>query len=133
LQACVESVTVGSFAAIADPTTKCGRLHVLADGAVAPDGVADLPLQYISSCDRALVAAGKATLQDEGDLLHCRVEGEFLVSYRTAKGWTGISKDLLTDLLGQGTDVVVRGVPSQAAAQLLLLCPGLVVLDIGEG
>jgi len=34
-----------------------------------------LQARFIESSDAQLVAAGKAMTKDEGDLLHCRLEG----------------------------------------------------------
>jgi hypothetical protein len=57
-----------------------------------------------------------------------RREGKCLVSYRTPGGWVGISKSVLTDILGRGNDATVEGLPDSAAAALRLLAPDLVTL-----
>ncbi len=103
---------------------RTGRVW-LGEGSLAPD----LPVQYVVSSDQALVAAGRAEAWDESRLLKDREEGELLVSYRTPGGWTAISKDLLTDVLGEGRDVRITGLPADAAAVLRLMCPGLVAAD----
>ena len=78
------------------------------------------------SSDRQFVAANKAIACDEPQLLHSRIEGEFLVSYPTLGGWVAISKDVLTEILGAGRDARVVGLPSEAGQVLKLMCPELV-------
>ena len=95
-----------------------GRLF-LSGAAQAPE----LATQYVVASDPRLVAAGQATAKDEDDLLHCRNEGEFLVSYQTAGGWVAITKDLLTEVLGAGKNARLTGLPPAAAAVLRLMCP----------
>jgi hypothetical protein len=90
--------------------------------------IPDLPLQYIVSSDPQLVAAHKAEAKDEEDLLHCRMEGEFLVSYKTAGGWLAITKDMLTDALGAGRNTKLA-LPHAASEVLRLMCPNLVVIQ----
>jgi hypothetical protein len=55
-----------------------------------------------------------------------RREGKYLVSYETAAGSVGISKDVLTGVLGAGQDAAVSGLPPAAAEILVLACPTLV-------
>jgi hypothetical protein len=86
----------------------------------------ELPVDYIFSSDPDAAASGKATARDEARLLAERNEGEFLVSFQGARGWTALSKDLLTDVLGNGRDAAVRGLPTPAVQTLRLLYPGLV-------
>jgi hypothetical protein len=74
------------------------------------------------------VAANRAIGCDEAQLVHSRIEGEFLVSYRTPGGWSAISKDILTDVLGTGRDAKIDGLPSDAAQVAKLMGPELVVL-----
>lgn len=114
----------------AGTTIHSGHLFILA--ADAPDAVEkaslipDLPLQYIGSSDAQMVAANKAHACDQGRLLHDRQEGTFLVSYETAGGWVAITKDILTDVLGNERDVKIVGLPGVAVAVLRLMCPKLV-------
>lgn len=110
--------------ALAGAPAACGRLVLQA---VEPALQPSLPPGFIVSSDPQLVAAGQAVAQDESDLLHCRLEGEFLASYPTAGGWVGISKDLLTDLLGAGQSATLTGLPAEVAALLELMCCGLAV------
>ena len=70
-----------------------------------------------------IVAAHKADSYDQTDLLHCRLEGEFVLSYKTSGGWVAITKDILTDVLGAGHDVKIVGLPRVAAEALKLMCP----------
>jgi hypothetical protein len=123
----VEAALHRRCAGIAAP--RAGRLHVVTEGAAGSAAqVPDLPVQYVVSSDAALVSAAKATARDEGDLLHCRMEGEFLASHPTAGGWLALTKDLLTDVLGAGRDAKVV-LPPGPAKVLKLMCPDLVVLS----
>jgi hypothetical protein len=61
--------------------------------------------------------------------LHGRLEGEFILSYKTPGGWVGITKDLLTEVLGTGQDVKIVGLPRVAGGVLRLMCPDLVTLE----
>jgi hypothetical protein len=79
-----------------------------------------------------LVAAHKAEAYDETQLLNDRREGKFVVSYRTPGGWLAITKAVLTEVLGEGRDVRVVGLPREAADALKLMCPGLVILPEDE-
>ena len=97
--------------------------HLFIDSTVA---IADLPLHYITSSDRELVAAHKAEPGDEPHVVSDRREGRCVVSYQTSGGWVAISKTLLTDILGAGRNAKITGLPPDAAAVLQLTCPGLV-------
>jgi len=109
-----------------------GRLFVVTDGDPEPSSngspVPELPRQFVLSSDRRVVAASSATAGDQSQLLRSRLEGEFLVSYETPGGWVGISKDILTDVLGAGRDAKLVGLPRAAANVLKLMCSELVVL-----
>ena len=108
-----------------------GRLYIAA-GDLQVDAklshIPELPLHYILSSDPEIVAAKRAEFKDQEDLLHCRLEGEFVCSYQTASGWVGISKDLLTEIVGAGKDARLAGLPKGAAAVLRLMCPKLLAL-----
>jgi hypothetical protein len=93
---------------------------------------ADLPAGYFLSSDGNVVAAGRAMACDNDRLQHDREEGEWLASYRTAGGWTAISKDLLTDVLGEGRDARMAGLPGEAAGVVALMCPGLLAPAAGN-
>jgi hypothetical protein len=95
-----------------------------ADSKVSP--ILDLPVQYIRSSDRQIVAAHKADSYDERQLLHGRLEGEFVLSYRTSGGWVAITKDILTEVLGTGHDAKISGLPPAAVEVLRLTCLNLV-------
>jgi hypothetical protein len=117
----------------AEAKSATGRLFVLQGESAPTDthlaAIPDLPLQYIVASDPRLVAGRKAIFKEQDDLLHCRDEGEFLVSYETVGGWLAITKDMLTDVLGAGRDVKIEGLPRAAADALGLLCPNLVVMQ----
>jgi hypothetical protein len=68
---------------------------------------------------------------EQKQLLDSRLEGEFLLSYRTSGGWVAISKDILTEVLGTGRDVKIMGLPPAAAGVLKLMCPNLVIQHPG--
>ncbi len=109
-----------------------GRLFIVPEDARHADSTAsqlpELPAQYIGSSDRNLVAAHKADAHDEALLQSVRREGKCLLSYRTSGGWVAITKNVLTDILGEGRDVKIVGLPPAAADVLTLMCPDLVVL-----
>jgi hypothetical protein len=90
--------------------------------------IPDLPVQYLRSSDMQIVAAHKAASYDQADLLHERLEGEFVLSYKTSGGWVAITKDILTEVLGAGRDVKIAGLPRPAAGVLRLMCPNMVIL-----
>lgn len=110
-----------------------GRLFVLAGATGEGDSnapqVDELSARYFLSSDRQIVAARKAEWCDETTLLHSRFEGELAVSYRTAGGWVGITKDFFTAELGTGRDAKVVGLPREAAGVLRLMCGDLVASD----
>ena len=90
--------------------------------------IPDLPVQYFRSSDMQIVAAHKADSYDQTQLLHGRLEGEFVLSYKTSGGWVAITKDILTEVLGAGRDVKIVGLPRVAVGALRLMCPNLVVV-----
>jgi hypothetical protein len=108
-----------------DAAVPRGRLLVLTAEASDSEAarIPELSGHLVVSTDRQLVASGKALAADEPQLLHSRVEGEFLVSYPTPGGWAGISKDVLTEVLGAGRDAKIVGLPDAAAQVLKLMCP----------
>jgi hypothetical protein len=115
-----------------DAAVQAGRLFILpgddlhADSRVSP--IPDLPIKYVRSSDIGMVAAHKAEFHDQAQLLHSRLEGEFVLSYRTSGGWVAITKDILTEVLGAGQDVKVT-VPAGAAVEVLrLMCPNLAII-----
>jgi hypothetical protein len=115
----------------AQEVVQTGRLFILSgDAAQADPRAASIPrlaAEYIVSSDRQLVAERKAVACDEAQLLHSRLEGELVVSYKTPGGWVGISKDILTEVLGAGRDASIEGLPREAAEALKLLCAELAV------
>jgi hypothetical protein len=56
-----------------------------------------------------------------------RREGKCVLSYKTPGGWVAISKAILTEVLAEGHDVKIVGLPPEAAGVLKLMCPKLVV------
>jgi hypothetical protein len=107
---------------------KTGRLFIPDDDALGDSETAqipDIPVRYIGSSDAQIVAAHQAHPYDEAQLLHDRQEGMFIVSYQTANGWIAISKDILTEVLGAGSDMTMAGLPRAAAGVLRLMCPDM--------
>ena len=112
-----------------------GRLFILPGEDLQADSadstvslIPDLPVKYIWSSDIQIVAAHKADSYDQMHLLHGRLEGEFVLSYKTSGGWVAITKDILTDVLGAGNDVKIVGLPHVAAGVLRLMCPNMAIL-----
>ncbi len=89
--------------------------------------ICELPVHYIHASDPALVAARMAESKELQDILFCRLEGEYVVSYRTEQGCVGITKDMLTEVVGAGKDARLAGLPQEAVDVLRLMCPELVV------
>lgn len=107
-----------------------GKLYLTAGAALPAElsHIADMPPGYVVASDAALVAAGRAEAKDQDDLLYCRLEGEFIVSYATSNGWVGVTKDVLSEIVGEGRDAALTGLPAAAIAVLALMCPQLVVV-----
>ena len=93
--------------------------------------IPDLPVKYFRSSDPQIVAAQQAESYDQTLLLQERQEGEFVVSYKTSGGWVAISKDIFTEVLGEGRNVKVAGLPREAVGVLRLMCPNLLA-NVGE-
>jgi len=116
----------------ANAVVQAGRLFILAGDDVQADSraslIPDLPVRYIGSSDREIVAAHKADAYDEPRLVSDRREGRCLLSYQTPGGWVAITKDILTEVLGEGRDVKIVGLPPAAIDVLKLMCRSLVTL-----
>src|SRR5262245_49642739 len=116
----------------ATAAVQTGRLFIVPGDDLQADSkvslIPDLPVQYLQSSDVQIVAAHKADVYDQTHLLHSRLEGEFVVSYRTSGGWVAITKDILTEVLGAGRDVKILGLPNVAVGVLRLMCPNLVIV-----
>lgn len=119
-------------AAAAHTAGPSGRLFILPENdpqaAARLARIPELPLHYIQSSDPQLVAAHKAEFKAQDTLLHCRMEGEFVVSFQTPGGWLALTKDLLTEVLGAGRDAQLAGLPRVAGEVLQLMCPDLVLV-----
>jgi hypothetical protein len=111
-----------------------GRLFLLSGDNLQADSKAslipDLPVRYVGSSDKQIVAAKKADSCDETQLLSDRREGRCILSYKTSGGWVAMTKVILTEVLGAGRDVKIVGLPSAAVEVLTLMCPNLVVEEI---
>jgi hypothetical protein len=118
----------------ASTAVQTGRLFLLEDHRAGSKAslVPDLPVRYIGSSDKQMVAARRADPYDEPQLLSDRREAKCLLSYKTAGGWAAISKAILTEVLGAGHDAKIVGLPPAAVGVLQLMCPSLVVLQPGK-
>src|SRR5687768_870263 len=108
---------------------RTGRLLIFSEDDLQADSraslIPDLPIRYIGSSDLQIVAAHKADFCDQPRLLRDRREGKCLLSYRTPGGWVAITKSILTEVLGEGRDVKIVGLPPAAVGVLKLMCPSL--------
>jgi len=115
----------------ANAAVQTGRLFILSGDDPEADSkmsvIPDLPIHYVLSSDMEIVAAHKAASYVEAHLLLGRLEGEFVVSYKTSGGWVAITKDILTEVLGAGHDAKIVGLPSVAVGVLRLMCPNVVI------
>jgi hypothetical protein len=115
----------------ANAAARTGRLFVPSGDDRPADSktslIPELPVRHIGSSDVQIVAAQKAHSYDETRLLRDRQEGMFIVSYQTPGGWVAITKDVLTEVLGAGSDAKIIGLPGPAVGVLKLMCPNLVV------
>jgi hypothetical protein len=104
-----------------------GRLIIAEAADTAADSnvslIPDLPMRYLRSSDEQMVASHNAEWCDEKQLLNDRREGKFLVTYQTSGGSVGITKTILTEVLGAGQDVKIVGLPPVAVGVLKLMCP----------
>jgi hypothetical protein len=89
------------------------------------EDIAALPPEHALSSDPQIVGTGKAQPCEQPRLLGDQQEGMYLVSYQTSGGWVAISKNLLTEVLGEGRDVNIEGLPASARQALQLLYPQL--------
>ena len=110
--------------------SKTGHLYMVGGGADSQAAaIPELPARYFSSSDRQVVADHKAAPCERAQLLHERREGHFLVSYETPGGWIALRKDLLAEVLGEGRDARIVGLPPGAVQVLRLMCAELVIPD----
>ena len=115
----------------ANAVVKTGRLFVVAaddpHGDSETSTIPDLPVRYIGSSDKEIVAAHKADSSGETHLLSDRREGRCVLSYKTPGGWVAITKAILTEVLGAGRDVKIVGLPAEAVGVLKLTCRNLII------
>ncbi len=100
----------------ANVPVQIGRLFILRED----DQQVDSKLSMIPDLPQYFRASHS---YDEKQLLHERLEGEFILSYQTPAGWVAITKDILTEVLGAGRDVKIVGLPPVAAGVLRLMFP----------
>ncbi len=107
--------------------SKTGRLYIVTENNVETVSIPELPPRYFRYSDRQSAAAPKAESYDRAQLLQERQEAHFLVSYETPDGWMALKKDLLTEVLGEGRDARIAGLPPDAAQVLRLMCTDLIM------
>ena len=100
----------------ANAGAKTGRFVILSTGSSNAESEAspipDLPARYIEQ-------------HNEPRILSDRREGRCILSYKTSEGWVAITKAVLTEVLAEGHDVKIAGLPRGAAGVLKLMCPNL--------
>lgn len=95
--------------------------------ALSPEGVAPAD-EYRLDADAGRAAETGATSWPALQLQTDRMEGRLLASAIVDGSWMGISKILLTRIVGEGRDGVLTNIPQDIATQLELTCAGLLVL-----
>jgi hypothetical protein len=98
--------------------TRTGRLYIVSGGDPQTNSaIPEVPARYFVSSE--------ADPYKQAQLLAGRREAHFLVSYQTPDGWMALKKDLLTEVLGAGSDARIAGLPLEAAQVLQLMCSDL--------
>jgi hypothetical protein len=98
-----------------DSDSRIGRLYIDPELDSRASEIPELPARYFAS-----------EHDDQAQLRRHLQEGHFLVSYETPSGWTGLKKELLTEILGAGRDARIAGLPPDAAQVLRLMCTDLI-------
>ncbi len=111
---------------------RTGRLYLMSGEDANARSIPELPARYFGSSDRQMVAVHKAEPYDRAQLLRDRQEGHFLVSYETPGGWVALKKNLLAEVLAEGRDARIAGLPDGAAQVVRLMCAGLVMPAAAE-
>ncbi len=101
---------------------KTGRLYIVS-ATDSPAGIEDVPTKYFASTDQHILAAHKAEPYELARLRHERQEAHFLVSYETNSeksggGWLALKKDLLDEVLGEGRDARIVGLPPHRSSSV---------------
>jgi hypothetical protein len=98
--------------------SRTGRLYIVSgDDPQTNSAIPEVPARYFVSSE--------ADPYKQAQLLAGRREAHFLVSYQTPDGWMALKKDLLTEVLGAGSDARIAGLPLEAAQVLQLMCSDL--------
>jgi hypothetical protein len=98
--------------------SRTGRLYIVSgDDPQTNSAIPEVPARYFVSSE--------ADPYQQAQLLAGRREAHFLVSYQTPDGWMALKKDLLTEVLGAGSDARIAGLPLEAAQVLQLMCADL--------
>jgi len=106
------------------------RIFVVPRGRIEgppPDGVVPAQEHCVTSdVNRAMVTG--TTAFPKSQILSDRNEGRFLASAEIDGKWFGVSKTILTEVIGQGRDALITDVPEQVLEVLRLMCAGLVAV-----
>ena len=87
--------------------------------------------EYCLTSDLARALAGAGIAQSHDEMITERTEGRFLASAETDGKWFGVSKLVLTMVLGQGRHARIAGAPPEIIEVLRLTCPALLAHEDG--
>ncbi len=111
------------------------RLFVVPKGRTEgspPDGVVPAQEHCVTSDVNRALATG-TTAFPKSQILRDRNEGRFLASAEIDGKWFGVSKTILTEVIGRGRDALITDVPEQVLEVLRLTCSGLVAVVAEAG
>jgi hypothetical protein len=92
-----------------------------------PDGIVSAQDHCVSSDVNRALAKGTSAFP-RSQILADRNEGRFLGSADIDGKWFGVSKTILSEVIGRGFDALIVDVPEQIVAVLRVTCPGLIVV-----
>jgi hypothetical protein len=110
------------------------RLFVVPRGQKVGASVYDLPDGIVSAQEHCLTSDVNRALSNgttafpKSQILTDRNEGRFLASGEVDGKWFGVSKTILTQVIGRGFDALIIDVPAPVIEVLKVTCPGLVVI-----
>jgi hypothetical protein len=95
-----------------------------------PDGIVSAQEHCVTSDVNRAFSEG-TTAFPRSQILSDRNEGRLLASAEVEGRWFGVSKTILTDLIGRGFDALIVDVPEGVIDVMRVTCPGLIVV-VGE-
>jgi hypothetical protein len=98
----------------------------LPEGTLPADVVRAQEHCVTSDVNRALATG--ATAFPRSQFLNDRNEGRYLASCEIDGKWFGVSKTILTEVIGRGADALVTDVPERVLEVLRVTCPGNLVV-----